>query len=196
VTEPRKIARYGWIPDLPDERDHLYAAPPDILDRPTSLHRHAGTVSGGCTTRESGQLHAERDRRRHRVRQAQAESCRLRCPRDSSSTTTERVIEGTVNVDSGAMIRDGIKSVAGQGVAPEPEWPYDNIEVHGEPSPKAYQDAQSGSRRVLPEPHPGPDSDEGLPRLRLSRSSLVSPFTRASSHPPSRRPPRADAGSQ
>ena len=23
----RKIKRYGWIPDLPDHRDHLYAAP-------------------------------------------------------------------------------------------------------------------------------------------------------------------------
>src|SRR5258708_36119100 len=31
MTEPRKIARYGWIPDLPDERDHMYAAPPQFL---------------------------------------------------------------------------------------------------------------------------------------------------------------------
>src|SRR5260370_1026859 len=31
MTEPRKIARYGWIPDLPDERDHIYAAPPQFL---------------------------------------------------------------------------------------------------------------------------------------------------------------------
>ena len=31
MTEPRKIARYGWIPDLPDDRDHLYAAPPAYL---------------------------------------------------------------------------------------------------------------------------------------------------------------------
>ena len=31
MTQPREIARYGWIPDLPDDRDHLYAAPPAIL---------------------------------------------------------------------------------------------------------------------------------------------------------------------
>ena len=31
MTEPRKIAHYGWIPDLPDERDHIYAAPPRFL---------------------------------------------------------------------------------------------------------------------------------------------------------------------
>ena len=28
---PQKLARYGWIPDLPDHRDHLYAAPVTLL---------------------------------------------------------------------------------------------------------------------------------------------------------------------
>lgn len=28
---PQKIKRYGWIPDLPDQRDHLYAAPLEVL---------------------------------------------------------------------------------------------------------------------------------------------------------------------
>src|SRR5262249_18753286 len=28
---PRKISRFGWVPDLPDHRDHLYAAPPVAL---------------------------------------------------------------------------------------------------------------------------------------------------------------------
>src|SRR5205814_9770134 len=27
----RKIKRYGWIPDIPDQRDYLYAAPPAFL---------------------------------------------------------------------------------------------------------------------------------------------------------------------
>src|SRR5439155_15267059 len=36
----------------------------------------------------------------------------------------ERVREGTVDQDSGARIRDGIKSVVKQGVCPEDEWPY------------------------------------------------------------------------
>src|SRR5260370_679441 len=31
MTQPRKIRRYGWIPDQPDQRDHLYAAPPQFL---------------------------------------------------------------------------------------------------------------------------------------------------------------------
>ena len=30
---PRKISRSGWVPDLPDARDPLYAAPPERLGR-------------------------------------------------------------------------------------------------------------------------------------------------------------------
>jgi hypothetical protein len=53
----------------------------------------------------------------------------------------ERVIEGTVNSDSGAEIRDGIKSVAQQGVCPETEWPYDISKFDQQPPASAYQDA-------------------------------------------------------
>jgi len=31
TTRIRKIKRYGWIPDIPDQRDYLYAAPPAFL---------------------------------------------------------------------------------------------------------------------------------------------------------------------
>jgi|SRR5665213_1896889 len=31
ILTQRKIARYGWLPDLPDARDHLYAAPMEML---------------------------------------------------------------------------------------------------------------------------------------------------------------------
>jgi C1A family cysteine protease len=41
------------------------------------------------------------------------------------------------------MIRDGIKSVASQGVCPEPEWPYLISKFTEKPPAKAYQDAQS-----------------------------------------------------
>ena len=37
----------------------------------------------------------------------------------------ERVIEGTPSQDSGANIRDGIKSVVDQGYCSELDWPYD-----------------------------------------------------------------------
>jgi C1A family cysteine protease len=37
----------------------------------------------------------------------------------------ERVLENTVNSDSGAQIRDGIKTLANQGVCSDKCWPYD-----------------------------------------------------------------------
>lgn len=53
----------------------------------------------------------------------------------------ERAIEGTVTSDSGAQIRDGIKSVAKQGVCPETEWPYDITKFEVKPPASAFQDA-------------------------------------------------------
>jgi C1A family cysteine protease len=55
----------------------------------------------------------------------------------------ERVIEGTVRSDSGAQIRDGIKTVASQGVCPETDWPYDIAKFEQKPAAKAYTDALS-----------------------------------------------------
>jgi hypothetical protein len=31
MTQPRTIRRFGWIPDAPDQRDHLYSAPAQFL---------------------------------------------------------------------------------------------------------------------------------------------------------------------
>jgi C1A family cysteine protease len=53
----------------------------------------------------------------------------------------ERVMEGTVDEDSGAMIRDGIKSVAKQGAPHESLWPYVIKQFRRKPSKAAYKDA-------------------------------------------------------
>jgi C1A family cysteine protease len=53
----------------------------------------------------------------------------------------ERAVEGTINTDSGAMIRDGIKSVASLGVCPESEWIYDINTFTQKPTPICYTDA-------------------------------------------------------
>src|SRR5260370_23940936 len=54
----------------------------------------------------------------------------------------ERVIERTVRMDSGAQLRDGIKSVASDGACPEPEWPYVIAKFASRPSVRAYRDAR------------------------------------------------------
>ena len=52
----------------------------------------------------------------------------------------ERLIEGTTDRDSGAVLRDGLK-VVGRGVCPESDWPYDISTFTGPPPAAAVQDA-------------------------------------------------------
>jgi C1A family cysteine protease len=140
MTEPRQIARYGWIPDIPDQRDHLYAAPPAFLTAlPPSTDLRAGCPTvydqgqlGSCTANAIGGA-IEFDRLLQKLPDF--------VPSRLFIYYNERVIEGTLNSDSGAQIRDGIKTVASQGVCPEPEWPYDIAKFTQKPSAKAYTDA-------------------------------------------------------
>jgi len=53
-------------------------------------------------------------------------------------------MEGTVGTDSGAQIRDGIKSVGSIGAPPETDWPYAINEFAVKPPTKAYKDAPLG----------------------------------------------------
>jgi C1A family cysteine protease len=51
----------------------------------------------------------------------------------------ERAMEGTIAQDSGAEIRDGIKSVAQLGAPPETLWPYDITKFARKPPAAAYR---------------------------------------------------------
>ncbi len=53
----------------------------------------------------------------------------------------ERVLEGSVNSDNGAFIRDGIKTLANQGVCTEDLWPHDQAHLYSKPSDAAVKDA-------------------------------------------------------
>jgi C1A family cysteine protease len=138
----RKIARYGWIPDIPDARDHLYAAPPKVLERlprRVSLRSKCPTVYdqgelGSCTANAIGAA-IEFDQMKQKLR-------RTFTPSRLFIYYNERVIEGTVDIDSGAMIRDGIKSVGKQGACPERNWPYKIEKFQDKPSRDCYRIAK------------------------------------------------------
>ena len=53
----------------------------------------------------------------------------------------ERCIENTINIDAGAALSDGIKSVMKYGVCPETEWPYDISKFTVKPPQQCYTDA-------------------------------------------------------
>src|SRR5258707_363397 len=135
-----QIQRFGWIPDLPDHRDYLYAAPRAVLlQLPTSFD-----LTDQCPpVYDQGQLGSC-------TANAIAGAfefglTRQRAPNFMPSRLfiyyNERVMENTVNTDSGAMIRDGVKSVNKQGVCPEKLWPYVITEFAQKPHSLCYTDA-------------------------------------------------------
>jgi C1A family cysteine protease len=114
---------YGWQPDLPDHRDLLYRAiAPKRVKLPSKVD-----LSAGCSPVEN---------------QGSLGSCTANAlvgalefleKKDGAVFVdlsrlfvyyNERAIEGAVDQDSGALLRDGIKSLAKLGVCAELRWPY------------------------------------------------------------------------
>ena len=140
MSTPRTIAQYGWIPDLPDERDQLFAAAPATmasLPARVDLRAHCPPVYdqgrlGSCTANAiAGAL--EFDRLKEKLSDF--------VPSRLFIYYNERVIEGSVGFDSGAQLRDGIKAVNALGACDEREWPYDIARFADRPPEKAYKDA-------------------------------------------------------
>lgn len=133
---------YGWSPDLPDARDYSYAAPlvrfPQGLPSAVDLRSECPPVYdqgqlGSCTGNAiAGAI--EFDLRKQGSKEF--------VPSRLFIYYNERVMEGTVNQDAGAQIRDGIKSVAQLGAPPEADWPYDITKFSQPPPAQAYQDAK------------------------------------------------------
>jgi C1A family cysteine protease len=134
-----KIKRYGWVADLPDHRDLMYAAPMQVL---AALPTSADLRSSCPPVYDQGQLGSCTAN----AIAAAVEFDLMKQNEDFMPSRlfiyfNERVIEGTVDSDSGAQIRDGIKSVASQGDCPESEWPYDISKFTNKPPQKCFDDA-------------------------------------------------------
>ncbi|GJG88797.1 peptidase C1 [Gemmatimonadetes bacterium T265] len=141
---PRQIQHFGWTPDLPDHRDFLYAAPTPVLKnipasvdlRPKCPPVYNPGELGSCTANAiAGAVEFDQMK----------ESAKYPTPFVPSRLFiyyNERTIEGTVGQDSGAQLRDGIKSVASVGVCPEAtDWPYDITKFTDAPPAQAFADA-------------------------------------------------------
>ena len=153
---PRRIKRYGWVPDIPDARDLMFSAAEPVLralPRSVDLRPQLPAVYdqgelGSCTANAIA---------------AAFEYVQLKeglpdfMPSRLFVYYNERVLEGTVGEDSGAMIRDGIKSVHKLGVCSEDTWKYDIEQFAVMPSQAAYAEALDHQvqsyRRVLPMLH-------------------------------------------
>jgi C1A family cysteine protease len=142
MSSASKINRcYGWLPDVPDHRDHLYATlGTQIAKLPvkTDLRPHCPPVYnqgelGSCTANAiGGAMQFERHKQKLKPEFI---------PSRLFIYYNERVMENSVNSDAGAQIRDGIKSIASQGDCPELEWPYEIAKFTCKPAPNCYRDA-------------------------------------------------------
>lgn len=140
---PRKHAGLGWKPDLPDIRDHKYAATarkrlPAAVDLRKTGHLpevwDQGQI-GSCTGHGVGALMSYIVHRETGQRFQPSRLFIYYC---------EREVEGTVDSDNGAAIRDGIKVVHQLGVPDESLWPYsdDAQRFKNKPDQAAYDAAK------------------------------------------------------
>src|SRR3979409_1707958 len=104
---------YGWLPDLPDHRDFLYSA---VAPKLTKLPPKVDLRPGCSAVEDQGQLGSC-------TANALVGALEFLEKKDGVACTdlsrlfvyyNERAIEGTVDSDSGAFLRDGIKSLAKQ----------------------------------------------------------------------------------
>lgn len=118
----KKTIRYGWKRDLPDKRDFLYESPKPAISSSVDLSPQMAAPYdqgnlGSCTAQAMAAIYQFTFRENKRKNFMPS---RLKIYYD------ERVLEGTVKYDAGAMLRTGMKVLAKHGVCVENLWTYDD----------------------------------------------------------------------
>jgi C1A family cysteine protease len=140
LSKPKLVKRsHGWVPDSPDHRDFHYSEirkaprelPPkvDLRLLPPVVDQDGLSSCSACAL--AGML----------------EFIELKDGLPLAPLSRlfvyygERVIENSVRSDSGAMLRDGMKTLAKQGVCAEKTWPYVVSKFRTKPNSAAYAEA-------------------------------------------------------
>ena len=132
--------KYAWIPDWPDIHDHVYRAPRKIYHLPKSVDlrnlcppvEDQGSL-GSCTANALTSALEFLDIKAGKPAQQMSRLFLY---------YNERIIEHSVLFDNGAMIRDGIKTMAKQGVCSEEKWPYAIKKFRYKPTRACYKEAK------------------------------------------------------
>lgn len=140
-----KDYKFSWKPDLPDQRDFRRSsfslASPKLKTVYLSSKYHLPLpydqdYLGSCTANAIAFLvHFDLINKNDVVKVAPFMPSRL------FIYYYERFIEGTIDQDAGAELRDGLKVTADYGVPPETIWPYDETKFKDEPISEAIKQA-------------------------------------------------------
>ena len=137
MMKMKKIKRrYGWHKDLPDQRDFKFKSvstsiPVVDLRANCPVVYNQGNL-GSCTANAiAGALEFEENRQKKFPIM----------PSRLFIYYNERVMENSISSDSGAQIRDGIKSVVHLGACSERLWPYIENKFANKPTVKCFKDA-------------------------------------------------------
>lgn len=142
-----KKHRFGWIPDIPDHRDFQYfkILPPIKLPSKVDLR-----TKGFSPVEDQGELGSC-------TANAIVGNLEYIDVQNGGGFTdqsrlfiyyNERALRNTINEDSGAMLRDGIKSLVKWGSCPEAIWGYNVSKFTIKPPQKAYASAVNGKISV------------------------------------------------
>ena len=138
ITKPLiTIPKYHWTRDKVDKRDYLYAPTIAKISTYVDLRPYCSSIEdqgrlGSCTGNAIAGAIELLMKRNNKF----ADISRL------FIYYYERLLENTVNYDSGAYIRDGIKACYTYGAATENLWPYDISKFRNRPNIDAVNDAK------------------------------------------------------
>jgi len=131
---------YGWIPDLPDARDWLWR---EVRRKPSRLPTRVDLSAGCSPVEDQGSLGSctaqalvgALEFLERRVRGSYTDRSRLFLYYNA------RLRLHTVRSDSGATLRDSIKTLVRQGVCAETSWPYRIAKFAIRPPARCYAEA-------------------------------------------------------
>jgi C1A family cysteine protease len=136
------VPKYGWLKDEPDKSDFRYTAPPEIarnlpekIDLRPNFSRVYNQGNLNSCTANAIAAAMEFDEIKQKIELPFV-------PSRLFIYYNERAMEGTIDQDSGAQIRDGIKSVAKLGSCHEKEWPYLEHMLKIEPRKNCFKRAR------------------------------------------------------
>lgn len=132
---------YGWLPDVPDQRDYRFSALRPGFARVLEALPPSVDLRGGCSPVEDqgalGSCTANA-----LVGGLEYLELKDKVPFADMSRLfvyyNERRLEGSTKWDSGAYLRDGMKTLAADGTSTEPTWPYKVRKYRCKPSRRAY----------------------------------------------------------